>query len=177
MIGFMGCGKSSVGRELSSRLRCPFVDLDAELERRSDMSIAEIFARYGESEFRKRELATLEEVLLRQEDFILATGGGTPMIPEASALLSGKTYCVYLRACALQLEEILASLDNTNRPLLKTSSVTELLRARVPVYERTAHLTLDISEFASGIPDANAFARMAGRLVLDIGKEKGFSGH
>ena len=78
LTGFMGCGKSSVGRRLSQLLCCPFMDLDAEIEARAGLTIAEIFARDGEAEFRMLEKETLKD--------ILETGGRVLEIPKTPAL-------------------------------------------------------------------------------------------
>ena len=78
LTGFMGCGKSSVGRELSKLLCCPFMDLDTEIETRSGCTVAEIFETSGEAEFRRLEKETLKD--------ILETGGRVLEIPKTPAL-------------------------------------------------------------------------------------------
>ena len=78
LIGFMGCGKTTVGRLLSKRLGIPFFDLDELVVEREGMSIPEIFKKKGERVFRKLESQVLKELLLKNISFVLSTGGGTP---------------------------------------------------------------------------------------------------
>ena len=125
----MGCGKSSVGRRLSELLCCPFVDLDAEIEKVAGCSVAEIFASCGETEFRRLEKETLKTVLEMSPQhneklspnsnpqMILALGGGAVMTPECEELVHGQTVCIYLRA---SVEELVGRLsgESSGRPLL-----------------------------------------------------------
>ena len=133
LIGFMGCGKSSVGRRLSQLLCCPFIDLDDVIEEREGRTISEIFAAEGEAGFREIELESLLTVVEggcskteqhchpeRSEGsshLILALGGGTVMTPQCAALVMEKTLCIYLKASVDTLMERLAP-DNESRPLL-----------------------------------------------------------
>lgn len=172
LIGFMGSGKSSVGRKLAALLSYSFIDLDSEIEKKEGMSIGSIFSAYGEPAFRAVEADTLASVLDIGENLVIATGGGTPVLPVSSSLLHDRTVCIYLRAEAWQLSEILSVLDNANRPLLKSHTVEELLESRMPVYENTAHIVVNLSDFTTGVPDDEIFGRIAGRLVFDLGKEK-----
>ena len=88
----MGCGKSSVGRELSRLLCCPFMDLDDVIEEKSGRTIPEIFAAGGEIAFRQMELATLQSIVeqLPEETVVLALGGGTVITPECAELVHEK---------------------------------------------------------------------------------------
>ena len=134
LIGVMGCGKSSVGRRLSELLCCPFVDLDAEIEKVAGCSVAEIFASCGETEFRRLEKETLKTVLEMSatspqhneklspnsnHQMILALGGGAVMTPECEELVHGQTVCIYLRA---SVEELVGRLsgESSGRPLLSS---------------------------------------------------------
>lgn len=80
LVGFMGCGKSAVGRQLSYALRLPFYDMDKEIVRQQGMSIPEIFEKFGEEYFRNLETEFLKN--FRDEACIIATGGGVPMRQE-----------------------------------------------------------------------------------------------
>ena len=138
----MGCGKSSVGRELSKLLCCPFMDLDAVIEERCGCTVAEIFAASGEGEFRRLEKDTLKDILetegrgltpacKNQEhpsnerpQMILALGGGAVMTPECERMVHEQTVCVYLRT---SVDELVARLSDeaAGRPLLGTQPGTE----------------------------------------------------
>ena len=116
LTGMMGCGKSSVGRELSGLLSLPFVDLDEYIESREGRSIRDIFEDEGEAAFRKMELESLKEILA-QDNIILSLGGGTITTPECADLVSARTFCIYLKASPATL---LAHLEHESagRPML-----------------------------------------------------------
>src|SRR5437879_604109 len=97
LVGFMGSGKSTVGRMLARQLRFHFLDTDKLVEQRARMTIAEIFARHGEADFRKRETAELESLAGLQRH-ILATGGGIVTVPENIPLLQSLGLVVLLKA-------------------------------------------------------------------------------
>ena len=148
----MGCGKSSVGRELSKLLCCPFMDLDAEIEERCGCTVTEIFAERGEAEFRRLEKETLKDILetggrvLEIPKMILALGGGAVMTPACERMVHEETVCVYLKASVDTLVERLTG-EDSHRPLLKTSDlrtrILALMSQRAATYERVAHLTVD----------------------------------
>lgn len=144
LIGFMGCGKSSVGRMAAERLGMRFLDLDVLIENKEHRSIPEIFSTDGEPAFRRMEIETLKTTLESDEPLLLALGGGTPTIPEAADLLGRCSCVVYLAA---SVRTILAHLSGEldSRPLLKSggeSAVQELLSRRLPLYERIADVTV-----------------------------------
>ena len=116
----MGCGKSSVGREIASRLGCPFTDLDEFIEKKQGRSVAEIFSSEGEAGFRAIELEALMEVLSSYEGgtMYIALGGGTLTIPDARPLLRACTRLIYLRASVSTLVENLTLTGLSSRPLL-----------------------------------------------------------
>lgn len=160
LIGFMGCGKSTVGRELHQRLGYPLVDMDQTIEERAGKSIPEIFAEVGEAGFREMETSLLREIARStdSERRIISTGGGIVGSEENRALLKQLGYVVWLSA---PLEVILERTGkNRNRPLLHTEDPAERIRSlmdlRHPLYEETAHLKLDTAgldfkELATGI--------------------------
>ena len=136
LIGFMGCGKSSVGRKLSQLLCCPFIDLDEAVEEAAGKSIPEIFASEGEAAFRRLETQILKDILSAEHErqcapcevgrvnetpmtisAVLALGGGTVMTEECAELVRKNTCCIYLRASVNTLLERLSS-NTSNRPLL-----------------------------------------------------------
>lgn len=99
LIGYMGSGKSSVGKLLAEKLNLPFRDLDEEIQKIEEMSIADIFSKRGEIYFRRLENETLKNLLKLNEGFVLATGGGTPCYADSlSVMLKAKdTTTVYLK--------------------------------------------------------------------------------
>ncbi len=144
LIGFMGSGKSSVGRLLAARLGGRFVDTDALVVRRAGMPITEIFARHGEPEFRRRETEALAS-FTRRRGIVAATGGGIVTTPANLPLLKQIGPVIWLTA---DEETIFARVSrNTRRPLLKTpnprQTIAELLATRRPLYEAAADLTVD----------------------------------
>jgi len=141
LTGFMGSGKSSVGKALALKLCCPFSDLDDCVQQRCGKTVSEIFAEQGEEGFRREELEALREELSRLGQFplsVLALGGGNQCIPQAQELLREKTFLVYLKA---DLPTILERLkDATDRPLLGPDVAT-LYEQRQKIYE-SADLTV-----------------------------------
>lgn len=135
LLGMMGAGKSSVGHLLAERLGCRFIDLDALIADFAQMSIGDIFARHGEEGFRKLEACALAFVLAYPCDFVLATGGGTPMDPISCKRLLEETQTVYLHASVnilatrLEAKNALGAQEGiAARPLLSTRvSLTQKL--------------------------------------------------
>jgi shikimate kinase len=142
LVGFMGSGKSSVGRILARRCGAPFVDVDERIESAAGSPIRELFAREGEPAFREREKAALLEVL-SVKGCVIATGGGAFADEENRDLLRSYAPVVYLEAAVETLLERLAG--DLGRPLLRGEDreevVRELLSRRVPGY-RTADVTV-----------------------------------
>lgn len=142
LVGFMGSGKSSVGRELARRFGVPFVDVDAWIESATGCRIRDLFAREGEAAFREREKAALREVL-SVKGCVIATGGGAFVDAENRVLLRSYAPVVYLDAAVETLLGRLAA--DLGRPLLRGGDreevVRELLSRRVPGY-RTADVTV-----------------------------------
>ena len=144
LIGFMGSGKSTVGRMLARRLRFRFLDSDKLVEERAQMKIPEIFANHGEADFRKREteaLATLGEI----RRHILATGGGIITVPENVPLLRSLGMVVLLKADPNEIYRRVSR--NSGRPLLQVEDprkrVLDLMAVRQPLYESAAHFQVD----------------------------------
>ena len=142
LVGFMGSGKSSVGRELARRFGAPFVDVDARIESTAGCRIRELFGREGEPAFRVREKAALRDVL-SVKGCVIATGGGAFADEENRALLRSYAPVVYLEAAVETLLERLAG--DLGRPLLRGGDREEVVRAllsrREPGY-RTADVTV-----------------------------------
>lgn len=138
ITGFMGAGKSTVGRLLAERLGRPFADTDAVIERREGMTVPELFRSRGEEGFRAAEHAALEW-LATQEPHVIATGGGVILRPDNQALLKRAGTVVYL---SVTPEEALARLgDAADRPLLAgggLGAARAILDARLALYRTTA---------------------------------------
>lgn len=147
LIGFMGCGKSTIGVKLSYFLRRPLIDTDKQIERKAGCSITEIFAKQGEECFRKMETQYLEKMVREKGSFILSTGGGLPMREENVALLKKIGKVVLLRVDADTVYERLK--NDTTRPLLQgdnpRAKIEELLAYREPVYEACADVIVDVA--------------------------------
>ncbi len=149
LIGFMGAGKTSVGKELAELLGCALYDTDQETERRAGMTISDIFRFQGEESFRKMETDTLRTLLEQTGQnggyTVISAGGGLALREENQRLLREHAICIYLKTSP---EQVLLRLQgDTTRPLLQGDNVREkveeLLAARGPVYEKTADITAD----------------------------------
>lgn len=118
LLGYMGSGKSTIGKLLSSQTGQPFLDLDEYICQKEKRSISEIFAQKGEIYFRKKEHEYLKEVLENKQDMILSLGGGTPCYGNNMELiLQYDTLSVYLKASIQTLTERLLKHKNS-RPLI-----------------------------------------------------------
>jgi shikimate kinase len=139
LVGPMGAGKSTVGRQLGKSLKKQFIDCDKEIENRTGASISLIFDVEGESGFRKREQQILDE-LTERNDLVLATGGGAVLDELNRSRLMSRGFVVYLNA-PLDLLIERTSRDKT-RPLLQTENpkqrISELLEQRDPLYRQVA---------------------------------------
>ena len=143
-IGFMGCGKSTVGGIVSRRLRFSFLDTDKAVSERARMTIPQIFEHYGEAHFRERETAVLES-LIGVRRHVFATGGGIVTQPRNIPILRQLGLVVLLKA---DPEEIFKRVSrNTGRPLLQVENprarVFEMMAERQPLYEQAAQFQVD----------------------------------
>jgi shikimate kinase len=140
LVGLMGVGKSTVGRRLAKRLGLSFVDSDAEIEDAAGYPAAEIFERYGESDFRDGERRLVAR-LIEGDVRVIATGGGAYVDPRTRKLLNERAITVWLDAPVDILAERTARRDT--RPLLRTSdpkdTLAKLSEQRRPAYEE-AHI-------------------------------------
>ena len=134
LIGFMGTGKTVVGRRLAERLRRRFIDVDAWIEARERQSVSEIFRRYGEPRFRRLERAAIAR-LVRESNAVLATGGGAVMDSANLAQLKRTGPVICLSASPRTILQRLGRAEN--RPLLAQTDqrqLTALLRRRSAAY-------------------------------------------
>jgi shikimate kinase len=146
LIGFMGTGKSSVGRLLAARLQLPRFDTDELVSKHLGMSVAEIFAKLGETKFREAETEALLEVSADCEA-VIVTGGGIVLKPENVEQLRRLGVVVNLTCDEHTLFD---RLSRRTRPLLQTdnprATMCELLRVREPLYRAAADFHVDTSE-------------------------------
>ncbi len=131
----MGSGKTTVGRRLAARLRCPFVDADAEIEAAASMPISEIFERFGEPHFRDGERRVIAR-LMDSGPRVIATGGGAFVDPETRGLILAKGTAIWLDA---DIDTLVARVGKrSHRPLLVGKDpkqvLTDLMAVRRPAY-------------------------------------------
>ena len=141
LMGFMGAGKSTVGKKLAESCGCTFIDTDEWIEREQNRKISDIFEKDGEKAFRDMETDLLKRLQNSEEEFILSIGGGMPVREENRELLRNLGTVVYLRTTK---EEIIRRVSgDVNRPLLQGGAleekVTALMNAREHIYQETAH--------------------------------------
>ncbi len=149
LVGYMGSGKSTIGRLLAKKLKYVFIDLDEYIESSEQSDIAAIFKKNGEIYFRKKEFDCLMEILETKDDFVLSTGGGTPCYGENMTAISVETKNVfYLKVSIAGLIERLIS-EKENRPLIANIPNKELpefigkhLFERSYFYSRAQHTVL-----------------------------------
>jgi shikimate kinase len=144
LVGLMGAGKTTIGRQLARRLKLTFIDSDHEIEARTGANIPWIFDIEGEKGFRKRERDVIDELTQRQ-GIVLATGGGAVMDKRNRIHLSERGMVIYLHTSIEQLVKRTAK--DRNRPLLQTGEprvrLEELLAERDPVYREIADLVVE----------------------------------
>lgn len=187
LTGFMGCGKSSVGRELRLQLGIPLIDLDDYIVEATGRTIPDIFSSMGEKAFRSLEHLALQALFglpaddmecpagIRPHfapapgaDFILSLGGGTLTTPACADLVKTNTSCIYLRATIDTLVENLLIDGTSGRPMLSGADNAAALRAKVEglmskreaIYESASCLTLDI--------DGMSYSEIAHEIISSI---------
>lgn len=122
LVGYMGCGKSTLGRKLARRLGVPFADTDALVERREGASVADVFRYEGEACFRRIEREVLEETVGAGEAAVVSTGGGLPVWGDNMAYMNRAGRTVYLRRTAEQIARRLSPYGRQKRPRLRDSA-------------------------------------------------------
>lgn len=144
LMGFMGAGKTTIGKKLSKALNWEFIDTDAYIEEEQGRKISDIFAEDGEMAFRDMETDLLKRLQNGENQFVLSIGGGMPVREENRALLRNLGTVVYLKTSK---EEIIRRVSgDKNRPLLQggdlEEKVTNLMNARECIYIETAHVEI-----------------------------------
>ncbi len=156
LIGFMGCGKTTLGRKLANRLSYPFMDLDHVLEAQAGMTIAQYFAQYGEDAFRK-----LESTVLKQTDYhehmVVSTGGGLPCFFDNIEWMNAQGKTVYIKLSPKTLATRLEN-EKEERPLLRekhgealVAFIADKLKEREPFYDKATIVTDGLSLTAEKI--------------------------
>ncbi|NLP46588.1 MAG: shikimate kinase [Epulopiscium sp.] len=146
LIGFMGCGKTTIGKNLAILLTYPFIDSDKEIEKQEGKSISAIFAHAGESYFRKVEKRIIEKIAKGQHQ-VIATGGGIIKSKDNICILQSTSILVYLRGSPEQIYKNIK--DDKTRPLLqgknKQQIINEMLEEREHLYKEAADLVISIN--------------------------------
>lgn len=144
LCGFMGCGKSTVGKELSKLINANFIDMDSYIEAKANMTVTEIFANYGEDGFRDMEHDACVQ-LAQGNNNVIAAGGGTLTFQRNVDILSKTGVIVLIDTGYETLCSRLA--DDTQRPLLqcenRNEKIKELLTARLPLYKKACSIIID----------------------------------
>jgi len=161
LVGFMGAGKTTIGRELASRVDAPFFDLDELIESAEKMSIKEIFSAHGEPYFRKRERDLLRSTKY-VESGVVATGGGTFTFDDNIQFTQSEGLSVYLSAPYVLLRSRIGD-KAAERPLFRDDNAAHELLAQRVKYYRTADIAIEIREEETP-------GEIVERLILELPK-------
>ena len=144
IIGFMGCGKTRVGKRLSQELGIPFVDVDKAITKKMKLTVKEIFQRFGEPFYRALETIEIKSLLEDEERKVVSLGAGLPLQEQNQKLIPELGIVVYIKGSEATL---LKRLEGTNNPLLEGENpeekVKKLLKQRDPVYQKFANITVE----------------------------------
>lgn len=149
LIGFMGVGKTTIGKIIAKKLKLNFVDMDNYIEKREGKSISKIFEEYGEQHFRELESESLKD-LIKSDNIVISTGGGIVTTKENSDILKKEKIVIFLDA---NTQTILNNLykEIDKRPLLSNSknieyTISNLLNQRYEKYNSICDIKIDINE-------------------------------
>ncbi len=148
LTGYMGSGKTTIGKNLAKQKNFTFVDTDEMIVKQQHSSINKIFATEGEQAFRDMETALLRQFIAdKKEHMVISTGGGMPLRAENRQLLSRLGKVVYLKASPKTIYARIKG--DTTRPLLQCENpmkrIEEMIAAREPLYEEGAMLVVDVN--------------------------------
>ena len=148
LIGFMGAGKSSVGKALAQKLNIDFIDTDCEIEKITNNTITDIFEKYGEKYFRKLENKILED-LVQNNDKVISTGGGIIVSKENYEILKKEENVIFLDASTETIIQHLSK-EICKRPLLKDSKnlykkIDDLMSTRYEKYKGVCNIRVDVN--------------------------------
>ncbi len=165
LIGFMGTGKTAVGKALAEKVGKEFIETDSLIERKASKTIPDIFQQDGEVRFRELEIEITKKVA-KKKNTVIACGGGVVLNKINIDRLRKECIIVYLTASPRVILKRTSS-DENERPLLMTANkvlnIQELLRFRKPFYERAADITIDTSKL-----DVNSVVQQ----IIDMLKEE-----
>lgn len=152
LIGMMGSGKTTLGRQLAEELGYTFLDLDACIEQQAGQSVTDIFAQQGQERFRELERQALEEVAAKYSAAVVATGGGTPCFFDNMAYMNRHGETVFLNTPISEITTRLLATNLATRPLLSGKSeaeikafLTQTFAQRQRFYSQAKHKTQSIS--------------------------------
>ena len=154
LLGFMGVGKTTIGKKLAAALQYPFVDLDARVAEKHNMSVPDIFRYFGEAYFRKCEVDTLQELIHSYDSFVLACGGGTPIYHNNMEIMNAAGTTIYMRA---GIDFLISRIKQSPvvRPMVKKLSengsengLSTLFEQRKPLYEQALRI-VDVEKLPS----------------------------
>lgn len=152
LCGFMGCGKSTIGKLVAKETRREFVDLDEYIVKKQGMSINKIFDIYGENHFRSIETDAIKQ-LIKKDNLVLALGGGAVLKEKNVELLKSNGKIIFLDVTANTVFDRLK--DDTTRPLLNTddklAEITKRLNERLPVYTSVADKIINANNKAKEV--------------------------
>ena len=141
IVGMPGSGKSTMAKYLSSETSFKYLDLDEEIELKSKKSVSEIFEIYGEESFRVLEKETLDEIIQKEEKFILATGGGTPSYDDNMKKMNKNGITIFLNTSPEILIERISR--KNKRPLFNSTNIREkvnkILNERIKFYKQSKY--------------------------------------
>ncbi|HED33680.1 MAG TPA: shikimate kinase AroK [Gammaproteobacteria bacterium] len=147
LIGPMGAGKTTMGRQIARRLRMDFEDSDHAIEAQTGADIPLIFEKEGEPGFRKREIAAID-TLTQRSNLVLATGGGAVLAEKNRQHLKNRGIVIYLHSNIKHLLERVR--HDTSRPLLQTddpaAKFREIMKIREPLYRETADIVINTGQ-------------------------------
>ena len=172
LVGMMGAGKTTVGRRLANRLGRHFIDSDEEVEAAAGMTIEDIFATHGESDFRAGEVRVIAR-LLKDPEIVLGTGGGAFVNADTRALVKAEAVSIWIKA---DFELLFARVSRrANRPLLKTANPRETLKklidARYPIYAEA-----DVTIVSTDVPQDQVASEVIDAVLAHLGSTKTFEG-
>jgi len=168
LVGMMGAGKTTVGRRVAARLGRQFLDSDEEIEKAAQMTIPEMFEELGEAEFRSGETRVIARIL-KDEDIVLATGGGAFVNEETRALIKSVAVSVWIKA---DFELLFARVSRrSNRPLLKTANprqtLKDLIDARYPIYGQA-----DVTVVSRDVPHDTVASDLIEAVVAHLSSQE-----